>query len=1098
MLPDNVFSPRGYVHDRRGFAVTHYGIRDIAYILNTVSMATGERLAIETLTRDDNGEFVETSVIYPQIPYRITLGDPGILTKLNEGTGFIGQKDGATPIFNPGMSLNNNALTSPVSFGLNTSQGNIQINITRDQFDKLNSDTAPRVINVKRSSTTVGSMTFTNPGGKMGVFTYKARDSKASILVKNNNDTDELYISVTATVIVEGKENDTRFDNISATASPQAGQGTLKTHIYSLPVLLKLQIDRTQINNGYYNNSVLKPTAWRYLLPLSEWSRKINDAGSNDFATASWNCDIIPRMKIIASNTYGIYSGSSLPIMWDVADISNAVETYYYPVALGCMWTSQLDTVNNRIVSMSAVGELDPTTGAKVQKINYIVNNLPLSSMFDSESEGAGTGSYGADTSVSRMDGDTNQGRVLIAVTVSSPSQNTGFGAMYFFNSSSTVSASHMVINKVHGVSVAKSGDSFVLGCDKVTNGTDYGVTFLKCPTFSVMSNWAPVIRELSLLITGALGFTFIGHQPTLPNFYPTLCYSRAAHSSLASYRYNSLGEDNSFQNIVAFPARSMIREINNTTIELIYRDRLLFIIDLYFSYRTDGGGKLELAVPIGVHSYGDSNFDDLSYFRFYTKDNQLKIQSYDTQVLNINGTASMGYWANPTFDVGFQDHQGVFVTFILSNCSGIFRKGTGAIGDWDAVLNGVPVDPIYTRPDIMYNYGGNYTSYVSVGGSGYYWATIKEPTWSLSLKYNGDELVLNPWSCSFVDYTLSGVCNIHTHTDLDLDGIIDGARRPYTDAAFALSGVVYKLQINTPDLVVAEGTVDIEPPAPDASVTTTVDYKTISGTYNYSVARSDETSINNIVLVKNDVTERTIDPYILTGPTTGTIAVSTSNMIKGDWKAVQYRPLYQGSKGSDLESRRITFVGGHKYHLENVEIWIDGYDKTSEITAASEPWLYIKTTGNISVGIVADIKHEDFGDREAYSNLDLVYPMINKTYMMVVPRSSIPRSSSSFVQGVQRRTVYEEVPPVGLAYPNCGYIMANRLQQRWDSTAALNKASGVYGSIIEKDGESLTAAVDTDGEYHIFLIVEDEFSQRSVWCITNPKNNFRIPFAGI
>ncbi len=1092
MIPNHGFAPKGYIHHRRGFAVTSYNGRDIAYILNVEGTNDDFNLVIEIMTRDGSSDFRETSIIYPVIPYRINIADPKMLTVLNTGNGFANQNVDGSPIFNPGMTLTYNALNVTQPFGLLTPQGNIQINVTRDQLTTLNQDTAPKVWKVCNSSTTIDSATFINPGGLVSNFKYKARDTRASILVQNNNNTDIIYLSVTATVVMTGFEGRVTYYDSEPTKTTSVENGTYKVYTYSLPVLLKLEIDRTNIDSKY-NGVWLKPTAWRYLFPLKDNITPIYDSSAN-FTADSWNCDIIPRRKVIDLQTFNT---APLPEF-------TAVQAYYLPVGLGCMWDTVLnkDNASPSLVSLSAIGSISDYTGKKIQPVKWVFFSLSnMSNLFKYEDDGGLIETVTEFTQVSRISGEANQGKMLFAVSkdilASSYSRST---SLYYFNDNYNMT--NMNISNASAASVCKSGDTFVLGCDKVSSNEE-GNVLLKCPSFSAMSAWRNSntdYKDISLLINNSLGFTYLGY--TIYTHFPFSKNIFEIVSPNTKYYFNEIEEDKSMINSSWSCLARFIRELYNSTIEfsLIYYyfgSEYKFV----YNYRVDGGGSLPgLTTPKGISSYGDDGGSDTDFFRFYIQDNTLKIQSFDTQLLNIDGTPSIGYWANPTFDIGYQDGAGVFITFILSNCSGIFRKGTGGPEDWDAKAGGVLVDPVYTRPDIQYNYGGNHSLYYESGGSGYYWATIKYPTWTLSMKYNGTELVLNDGrSCSFVDYTTAGLMSIHTHVYLDLEGVLDASSRPYTDPDYELLNVEYNLTINTPDLIVANGVVDIDPPNPTASISPSIDvYKTISDTFNFDVSRAEETSIKNIIPVTNDINQTELSPYLLDSPLTGTLTRTMSGLNKGDWISFLYTPLYQNSRGSPVESRRITYVKGHKYHLENVEIWVDGYDKTAEISETSTGWLYIKTGGNISVGIVADIKHEDFPN-EAYSTLTNVYPKIAKTYMMVVPATYPPRSESALVQGRLFTTVYEEIPPAGSppAYPNCGYTMANRIYQRWTTTDALNKASGVYGAVVEITGETLTAAVDTDGQYHIYLIVEDEFEQRSAWCITNIAKNYRVPFRG-
>lgn len=1093
MYPTSKFCLKGYVHHRRGFAVSRYGTRDVAYVLNLQDTLSGKRLLIETLVKDGNGEFLEGRILSPNIPYRVSICDPNLSILLASRNRI--DNIGGYLTYNPGETITS---ITTASFGPSTTTPFIQLNLSRDALALINEQTDPYYYFVKESMSEVDALDFYNIGALAGVIKYQADDVRASILVKNDGDYDDLYISVTTCITMQGFVGSVPWWAAKSSYSTSTDKKNM-VQSYSIPLMFRLRISRNILHTPSITTLAL--TDYRYLIPITNELKKIDSTKTDIFDDNSSNYNLIPGSYFAGSTRYAM---PGVSIWW------TATEQTFIPSSYGCMWDSVLDEVNSRIVAISAHG-VSNASNIREERVNLLTFDLSSFNMgFERQNINIDLGLLPNYTSVSRLAGDINGDKILFGVTYFGWTSSNC--KLYMIDSALSISS--LLITGINELSVCKASDKFAIGGEG-TNENPPGITVFTTPLISTMMSW-PVGSTVAFASLANMGFLKLGKLPLeTPAFFPPIF-------GLLAY-VNVLGEDRSFtpNSLNTATVGRFIREIFEGVIEVVATNfgfaqggpaaqKPLFT---YAHFGINGGEIPGITIPLGPASFGESGFTEHQFFRlymdynytnYYGSVNTMHIQRFDTQVLNLNGTPTFGYWANPTFGEGFRGGEGVFVTFILNNCSGVFRSVPGTAG-WNALINGVPLDTIRTRGDISHDFGGDYNAFVTSTGNYNYWATIKTPTWNLSLNYDGQELVLpHDTSCSFVNYNVNGIMGIHIHTYLDLEGVTDGENRPYTDSSFALSGVNYNLTINTPDQVKTIGTVNLIPLSPNASIDTAVSYKTISNSVPFTMTRDLDTTINNVHIDKNGVLQTTLSSYGLTDATSATIIGSLENAIKGDYISIGYRPLYRGARGPEepYESRRITQVSGHMYYLENVKIWVDGLDKTDEITDQTSTWLYIKPGAtDIPIGITFDVKHEDFA-QEAYADLTKVYPTITDAYMFVTKVISNPRTQPSIVNGQTVVTRYEKVPPNNSpsTYPNCTQLKGEQLFTKYSEVLATDSDytdTNSHSGDIELTGESLSAVVKEDGKYQVYVIIKDQFSQWSAWCITNVHNNYRIPFGG-
>jgi hypothetical protein len=227
-----------------------------------------------------------------------------------------------------------------------------------------------------------------------------------------------------------------------------------------------------------------------------------------------------------------------------------------------------------------------------------------------------------------------------------------------------------------------------------------------------------------------------------------------------------------------------------------------------------------------------------------------------------------------------------------------------------------------------------------------------------------------------------------------------------------------------------------------------------------------------------------------LSPPVSQEFEVSFSDAIIGSNYRFSYIPLLHNSRKHAIQTSEIvTYVGGHKYSLSDVAIYIDDNDKTDDILNSDAPYLYSNPGASESIVLVNfSVDHATY--TTPYSNLERCYPFISGAYLMVVP--------PIYQKPIYQDIIYEEPAPLGAAatYPNCSYAMADYLKGVYNTTPASRKDHRYFDeTTIDLSNEVLSGIVTGDSNWHVYLIIEDEFLQRSAFCVTNLGDNYKIPF---
>lgn len=1109
MLPKDSYAWRGYVHNRKGFSISRNGSgEDIAYILNIEDTPTGKRLKVETWYKKGS-VFVEGLTWNPIIPYRVMFNDHSVIWALNQKPELWQQQaSGSDLIFNPGVSLNaEGKLDAPVNVGPNSTVRFIELNLTRDQIPQYVYD---RFIWQKPATTIRGApnadlrRTYWDRG-----LDCKVHDAQAGFIVRNQDaNTDVLYIWVTTVVTMHG----TMYRVLNSSSTKQLG---VKETRYSLPVLLKIEVDRPSLKIATTNPN-FTPVAWKYALPLAKFTSSstddimalsvINAGLGSSFLTHSWNMNLISGNDGIIDETDSYYD--------------------YIPAPRGTILDACWDSVNSDVVVCGAHGYYNRIKQKWLQAF-YVCTYNSFASSFSAEDTNPRWREMLVDyMSIRRVSCAQNGNYILMTANdygIQNPDaaredqiNSVQWIELYILTGGSAAYVTKQIVNgeiemgyvhpygttwafmvlhenskvKVYQTSSAATmastfaGTNFGLNLDGLVDHR--GFTFLKeyvyrtervLQTYKTLKLWGGVNQ---IFFANAGGDVYWWGKIGLPKIF-----------------IDETGEDKTMSRRMGPGGGPGYHELFWKSYHLnVLHNRIIQIVNMtagsctILTYQSDYSSTALDTITDGITSYQDYGVGSSDYYKMQidtvsTVDRLGKIQEivpYIQGEFTISESGNIGYWSNPTFES--IDGKGVRVVLWINNCSGVFRSG-----NWTRIANGqagVNVDWTQTRKDLSFVFGGDYDSYASINGSGYYWAVLSDPSWEISMNHQGTELIpsKNGEALLFANYDTNGIFQTHVDCYLDMSSYGD----QYSVPDFSLSDVAWKLVIHTQDPIVATGLLDIAPPSPSGTITTSGIYKAAFAT-NYYMSSNTSTALENVRLLKNGQLYKTLGT--LNYPVSRTYPLDFSDAVAGTNYRFNYVPsLFSSKKLPEQTSEILTYVRGHKYSLSDVTISIDGSDKTDEIRDSEKGYVYVSPgASSATIDVTYSISHANW--TEAYpSNLERTYPVISGAYLMITPLLYLPP--------IWQGGIAEEPPPVGSSatYPNCSYYFVDQLLNIWDNVAAARRDYQAYGgTTIDLTGETLSVDIEQNGKWHIYLIVEDEFLQGSAWNITNIRDNYNITF---
>lgn len=1091
-LPLNPNSARGYVNNRNGFAISRNASNeDVAYSLITRKSNTGDTLMVETWYRVGDS-FRYGKQLTPVLPYRVIVGDDSYFSRLNNRSElWTPQCSGTTVIYNPGMSLNADGGVTEPGVGFHASYRFIELNVTRSQLELYNKEDLllQRPVLSPRTDASISDEehTMLSKG-----FTVKADDKQAGMLVKNQDvNTDILYIWVVSTVEITGEGY--RWW-VPTQGSPthddsKTSLGTIYMK-YSLPVLVKFEVDRTNQTSSVS----LSPFSWKYALPLSKFTSldtndamtlsRINSSVVGAFSAKSWNYNLLSGREIVIGSD-GRYD--------------------FIPAVRGTIVDACWDSINDQIVLFGAHGYFNRSKGKWLQA-RYSCTYSDFTTPFSSETSALRWKEADNEWISARRISCAENGNYILTsfnffgeLQPQLPPTHNGSQSLHILElyllTGGGEFTTQQYINGIHQMGCVHAYGTrwlfMVLGEGKVKlyrtgtaaqmisnfNGTKSPVSSFALATFGNFT----LLLEYSAAYLGPSKLLWGGNDPS--KFAHTI--GPWASLGIPKIRIDEAGEDKTLSSTANTSDARYWKTYHLNTLF----GRVIQIVKIAWdksSVRTYQPAYISPAldtVTDGITSYKDDGLNSSGYFKMRPLINgSVEIVPRDIPEFVIPNSGNLSYWENPTFQS--IDGKGVRLIMDILDCSGVYRTG-----NWTDEMShgqkGVAIDWTQTRKDLAFKFNGDLTSYQAGGGVSGYWVSLISPTHTFSMKHQGYELVRSKKAESvlFSNYDTDGAFTTNLTFYLDLEEY-----QGYSDPGFSISDVEWKLVIQTQDPIVATGVVDISPPDPSGEITNSGVYKAVA-TVDYNITSADDTTLDNVVLLKNGKEYKKLGR--ISGPYDELYSMDFSDAKIGSYYGFSYNPLLHDSRSNlSLESEKITYVKGHKYSLSDVSITIDDVDKTEDIRTSEKPYLYASPgAANSVVEVTFSADHLTWAP--AYPATDhWSYPVISGAYLIFV--------SPVYQYPITNGIAYEEPVPVGYpaTYSNGSYAMASYLLDLYDATAASLKDYRSYGgTTVELAGETLSGIISSDGDWQIYLIIEDEFNQSSAFCVSNLARNYNIPF---
>lgn len=470
------------------------------------------------------------------------------------------------------------------------------------------------------------------------------------------------------------------------------------------------------------------------------------------------------------------------------------------------------------------------------------------------------------------------------------------------------------------------------------------------------------------------------------------------------------------------------------------------------------------------------------------------------------------------------------------------------SVGDGERIHGGIPLDPDRTRDDIDYRYYGTEESYQnqqppsgtnSLGenrfGGGY---SVRIENYSeAQLNYNGiniladidDNDIYKFWPECW-RYCESGIFHMNIHTNLNLNGITgeDGVST-YVDDSFQMSGCLLTVKVKNKygDTLskLENQSIDFVPPAASGYITTNVGYKVLNG-INYNLHRvvnpaSDYfTTVRNVKFNYYDYSKSENNSYnndpahfwqTSNDGATEDVTLTFDNDItldRGDYVYVTYEPRLKDSRGvsgTTRSSEKVSCVKYHKFHINEVAIEFNGDSGWTDVTSqiATGSLIFYETVSDLDIRVTFSVDHETWPGRSELSDHQ-IYPYIKRMFTFITQGMASP--SPNFIHPYEHSAIQYKtlVPLAGVAetYPNHTEAFGTLIKNKF-----LN-ISGNYPTMISgilpgdttltsfaASTHTFNMTISEPGEYQIYLIIEDEFDQRSCFCLTNIAGNYNIPF---
>lgn len=1109
----------GYLNNKKGFCSSYDStFGTCSYAAKSINTPTGSQLVIDTYT-GDSGKLNKKRRIVPRIPYRVMTNSPSFVKNYLKNN-LLSQPayGGGDLVFNPGISKAGSQLTLPSDFE-NGNTDFIELNLLRQD---LNSYGNSRQQVVQTNGTKTLKWTVKE------AFGY---DTQASILVKKDSVNPERYDWLYLTVT-------TRVDlYVSETVSTSNSTATTDRHyFYATPVSLLFKIDKQLLGSSNSNLDVT-PVSWGYPIQNASYSQ-ITDLSDSGFSSDLWNYTIIP----------GTYSES---------DSSNTNYTgFKIPVSFGCITdTIYIDT--NKVAVHTCFGKNYKETGVKYEQrnsVNYIEfqTNQMVTSNISRVLNWGSKSNYVANTIAIEYI-NSHYVAMLSKYTYDQWGRDTKLLTYFYILDSSFIPKTTISMDGVCCSDLfVESGTLYMKYVTEERKRYYY-----KFPTIdsSLISNLGSSkslnYQQATNLFRNNSTLEWIepNSQTPRPGYYGVKFRNYSAnYESPETHLEDTHTQDFSIlENIQS--GRGTLGSIDvdsNMIMNRFSSSSHPGIIaykfkDTNVSPTTQPDDSWYIGFIRSIYNDGFSSnhyvYADIEW------DPDLKIQVYKYSPAEMTlGKPVVEYWKDPTLgandetdDIDESDRGGVKLIVNVTGCLGLYSSGTLTINSFDYSLTpkldnaegGIPINTTL-RPDLDFIYGGNGDSYQEQFGNvgGGYWAHFTNPMKVRFKTANGTNLLYGNTDIEGYKeikgdvwhYDSTGEFNLYVPLDLDLTNA--GADVAYTHPDFAVSGCVLDVNVrnrNNGTIASKTFTIDINPPDADGSITVEDNiYKTVGELITFNLQRearpnaSDYTELHNISKNTMNIslaqpTHSASNPYSVkdNGQFSDTLEIN-NDLPRGSYYWISYEPKLHGIKPAIAENNGVAHTNyvtnckGARFNLSDTNLYVGvsgvyGDDVLPSIQR-DNPYFYVNALNSgVSLKVVTDIVNENwdvYDPNTAHSDYTSIqrYPGISSVYIVAAPKSIDLTSyfdESAFVP-------YDDAT----TYPNVD-VTNNVIKRLSDGTLTID---GIFASGLDLGGtdaflnnQEMIIDISGSDNYRIYLSVEDEFSQFSTWCITNPYT-FNVP----
>jgi len=1101
---------------------------DVCYVLRSQEVRTGWDIAIDTFYSDGTATLTKGATILPILPFRTMLGTK----KYMDDFDFYEQPTDVSQNleWNPGLTINTNTRLDP---SIITSVNNhFEINVSRNELSNYS-----RFGDVQL---------YTGPfnaywGNQLDI---KAYVLEPKMMVDHANTIDYITIAYNARVDMKGK-----FAPYNVS---QGKKNKFKTIYWTVPFIVRFPITKTDLRAS--NNLKVKHFYWSYGVDTSKQYGAITSLNGlgGTIATKSYDFQIIPHARIIErfSNNISVSLPLSYGCKTDLFSDRDRSQTLVCS-ALGHYDENKKqlrsDVILSRLDLSTSYGFKSPTESVfikgkndtelihMVSKISIAVNSTNLGVVVCREPVRTTAKNDGymivKIVELAAFNVATNYSKFTKSAAATIVPYSTGFGISYLSQHSSYYAK---VLNYPSSISSNKECTG---STNSLPSNTSILITISIKPSLSV-KGYTPLANSS----------TYYPHTQRNSEVYLDIeeyfnqtndIYFRPLTISSASIDIPKLYSDVQSKNYY-LPTETLESHTTGlgTDLYTIYDDNELDPGD-YFHIPYITINKNPIVRPTKSDTINISGTIQPEYWvnpefaESEAETGNLGVQII-VSLLNCSGLYTVG----DISDSGAWDSS----------------ARPAAVYDGGVIHGGIPLDPARTRTDISYTYHGTEAGYISqqpphgtnaagetrFGGS---YTLVLENDCDVQLTYNSFDILAGSNNNGVVTvhpvcwkYNQSGLFNMYLNLLLNLDNITDDSGNSFTNGSFTMSNCLLTatLKNNYGDIIsrFEERPFTISPPSASGVITSTVGYKTYTSGYLFSLYRdvsptsSTFSTVENITYHFYDMSEGETSTY-RNGPS---FYIENSNnggvadidlsfdpdmgLQKGDFVYMSYVPRVHGVRalpGTIETTHEVTSVVGHKFSPSDIAVSFSGAAGWEDVTTSVQngTLLFYGSLSELNVRVTFALDHEVWPGRADLTD-DQIYPYIKNMYLFAVKGAHRPSSKVINSYGNSIPVVYKEIPPntaVPLTYPNHTIAFGDRLKLVYNNILSQIPSQ----TVVETPGDTtltsfiagvynLEIAIPDPGEYTLYVIIEDEFDQRSCFCATNITStdvtSYKIPFS--